>query len=110
MSGTYIDLSSPPYDEPTVLNAYVTGDCEGVGGHFGAHAIGVGDCIVVDGEAYRITAVKVKCEGSSVYSAGSPPTSTPDHAHVYGDPPVQVHLWLDPMPEEELENCEGYSE
>ena len=67
-----------------------------------------GDCIEVDGQAYRVTAVKVECEGSSVYSQGDPGTSNPDHTHVYGSSPNQVELWLEPMPQEELENCQGY--
>jgi len=96
VSCNYIDLTQPPYDDTTVSDVYDAQGCAGVGNHFGSNPISVGDCIEVGGVDYRITAVKVKCSGASVYSNGRP-VGAPGHSRPYNGCPVEIQLWLQPI-------------
>lgn len=103
-----IDFSVVPYDDASIAAAYNQGGCTGITQHFGANAINVGDCVIVDGSPYRISGVVVWCLGSAVFIAGNPPVPyNPDHTHSYSTPGVQVGLWLAPMAPEEVAICQS---
>jgi hypothetical protein len=97
-----VDFNVPHYDQGSIQNAYTGGGAAGVGQHFTEHAITPGqDCIVIDGNAYRITAVRVICDSQQVYEDGGPPPGDPDYVKDYEEPDVQVQLWLEPIGIEE---------
>lgn len=105
-----IDLSLPPYDEQTIESIHNSEGCPGVTAHFAGNPIDPGSCIEIDGKAYRVLAVRVKCENQAVYENGSPPPgSPPTETHGYIDSPVVIELWLEEIPQEELQNCQGTS-
>jgi hypothetical protein len=92
----YIDLSQPPYDEQTVKNIFQNQDCPGVGIHFGANPMVIGDCVVLAEVEYRILAVEVVCSGAVVWSAGAAPVGQPPtFVHCYVQCPVQIRFWLE---------------
>ena len=97
-----VDFDAPPYDQGSIQDAYSQGQGTAVGEHFAEIPLVEGDCIVIDGDAYRITAVRVVCDEHVVYENGAPPPEDPDLVHDYGGPDVQVMLWLEPIP---LEEC-----
>ena len=107
-----IHTDQDPYDESTVRDKFTGEACTGVQSHFTSNAINVDDCIRVNGQVFVVVAVKVFCEGSEIYSAGTVPTEgdtakPPDHTHTYTESPVKIEFWLQPVSEPEVENCSG---